>query len=185
MISPGACSTADRRPPLRTASWPTNRRAGSTRPIVSSTSISTPVLAWATYKMITARRDDAPATSTLRRWFGPAVEAASTGPTAYDNRGGIDEWLEDRAAGRECYSLSPNSAPTVRWPCFRHCGLKTKPIIGVDRPSRARLDSVRCSRPRVPNGGEPWFAKALKSSARPSTHALANNAGIPCASAHH
>ena len=60
---------------------------------------------WATYKMITARRDDDPATSALHRWFGAAVEAASTGPTAYDNRGGIDEWLEGRAAGRECYSL--------------------------------------------------------------------------------
>jgi predicted deacylase len=60
---------------------------------------------WATYKVLTAHRNDDPATRTLRGWFGAAVEAASTGPTAYDSRGGIDEWLEDRAAGRECYSV--------------------------------------------------------------------------------
>jgi hypothetical protein len=60
---------------------------------------------WATYKVLTARGENDPATGTLRSWFGPAVEAAGTGPTAYKNRGGIDEWLEDRLADRECYSV--------------------------------------------------------------------------------
>jgi hypothetical protein len=60
---------------------------------------------WATYKVLTAHGDDDPVTRTLRDWFGPAVEPASTGPTAYESRGGIDDWLEDRLAGSECYSV--------------------------------------------------------------------------------
>jgi hypothetical protein len=60
---------------------------------------------WATYKVLTARGENDPATGTLRKWFGQSVEAAGTGPTAYNNRGGIDEWLEDRFADRECYSV--------------------------------------------------------------------------------
>jgi hypothetical protein len=60
---------------------------------------------WATYKLLTSHRDNDPATRTLRNWFGSAVEAASSGPTAYDNRGGIDEWLENQLSDRECYSV--------------------------------------------------------------------------------
>jgi hypothetical protein len=60
---------------------------------------------WATYKILIAHGDDAPKTRTLRGWFGPAVEGCPTGPTAYDTRGGIDEWMEHRFADRECYSV--------------------------------------------------------------------------------
>ncbi|HEX4588455.1 MAG TPA: DUF2817 domain-containing protein, partial [Gemmataceae bacterium] len=60
---------------------------------------------WATYKLLTARPDSDAATGKLRGWFGPTVESCRTGPTAYDTRGGIDEWLEDSLARRECYSL--------------------------------------------------------------------------------
>jgi hypothetical protein len=61
--------------------------------------------AWATFKLLTARRESDPRISTLRTWFGPSVEAADTGPTAYGNRGGIDEWLEYQFRDRECFSL--------------------------------------------------------------------------------
>jgi hypothetical protein len=60
---------------------------------------------WATYKMLTAHAENDDITQTLRSWFGPTVEACLTGPTAYDSRGGIDEWLETRLADRECYSV--------------------------------------------------------------------------------
>jgi len=60
---------------------------------------------WSTFKVLTSRGETDPATRKLRDWFGPCVEAADTGPTAYNNRGGIDEWLERRCADRECYSV--------------------------------------------------------------------------------
>ncbi|HEY1380223.1 MAG TPA: M14 family metallopeptidase [Gemmataceae bacterium] len=60
---------------------------------------------WATYKLLTAHGEADAAAGTLRDWFGPAVEACRTGPTAYATRGSIDEWLEERLAGRECYSV--------------------------------------------------------------------------------
>jgi hypothetical protein len=59
----------------------------------------------ATYKILIAHGNDAPKTATLRRWFGRTVEACPTGPTAYDTRGGIDEWMENRFADRDCYSV--------------------------------------------------------------------------------
>jgi hypothetical protein len=54
---------------------------------------------------LTSRPESDGATGTLGGWFGPAVEAAATGPTAYDNRGGIDEWLQHRLRDRECHSV--------------------------------------------------------------------------------
>jgi hypothetical protein len=60
---------------------------------------------WATYKLLTAGSDADDKTRRLQEWFGPAVEACRSGPTAYDTRGGIDEWLEDRFADRECHSV--------------------------------------------------------------------------------
>jgi Protein of unknown function (DUF2817) len=60
---------------------------------------------WATYKILTAHGEADAATRILRDWFGPAVEACRTGPTAYDSRGGIDDWLQARFADRECFSV--------------------------------------------------------------------------------
>ncbi len=60
---------------------------------------------WATYKVLTSHAENDVAAESLRVWFGQAVEAAGVGPTAYKNRGGIDEWLEDRLADRPCYSV--------------------------------------------------------------------------------
>jgi hypothetical protein len=60
---------------------------------------------WASYKILTAHANGDAATKRLRDWFGEAVESCRTGPTAYDTRGGIDEWLEDRLVDRECHSV--------------------------------------------------------------------------------
>src|SRR5439155_24826700 len=58
-----------------------------------------------TYKVLTAHAEGEAPTRTLRHWFGRTVEATRTGPTAYDTRGGIDEWVEDRLSGRDVYSV--------------------------------------------------------------------------------
>ncbi len=59
---------------------------------------------WGTYKLLVPHAEAAPHFRWWRERFGPEVEAAATGPTAYHSRGGLDEWLEARFAGRECYS---------------------------------------------------------------------------------
>jgi hypothetical protein len=60
---------------------------------------------WATYKLLTGRAEGSSHHSWLRERFGPAVESVQTGATAYENRGGIDEWVEALFADRDCYSI--------------------------------------------------------------------------------
>lgn len=60
---------------------------------------------WATHKLII---NHLPGSERFERWknrFGDVVESGSVGPTAYHNRGGIDEWMEWKLGDIECDSV--------------------------------------------------------------------------------